>query len=130
EWRLFERRFEAILARLASHCDLMDREAAAIHFAEMKKKAEADRLSHGELEQRRRDSMAQDLFGRLSPGEDGQEEFLHGIADKREPRTCNWNLKENEVISWIGEDDGHAVLWLTGIPGAGKSYLCSSVIQH
>jgi hypothetical protein len=130
EWALFERRFKTIVARLASHCDLMDREAAAIHFAEMKKKAEDDRLNHDELERWRRDSMAKDLFGRLSPGEDGQEEFLHRIADEREPRTCNWILKETEIISWIGEDDANTVLWLTGIPGAGKSYLCSAVIQY
>ena len=36
DWSLFERRFKSILSRLTSHCDLLDKEAASIHFLEMK----------------------------------------------------------------------------------------------
>ena len=130
DWGLFERRFKSILQKLAYHCDLLDKEAAAAHFSEMKQFRDKRQFEDDTFEQQRRAQMRQDVFRWLSAAEDQQEEHLHRISDNRQPETCNWVLKDPQIQPWIGDDSDDAVLWMTGIPGAGKSYLCSLLVEH
>ena len=130
DWGLFEHRFKSILDRLASHCDLLDREAAATHYSEMRKMRDARQLEDDESEQRRHNDMTQKVFAWLSAAEDSQEDYLHHIADIRQPRTCNWILEQDQVYSWIEDEKGDAVLWITAIPGAGKTFLASLLVEH
>ena len=130
DWGLFERRFKSILDKLASHCDLLDKEAAAAHFFEMKQFRDKRQLEEDAFEQQRQNQMARDVFSWLSATEDLQEEQLHRICDRRQPETCDWVLDDPEMRPWIEDDSGEGVLWMTGIPGAGKSFLCSLVVQN
>lgn len=130
DWGLFERRFKLILRRLDSHCDLLDKEAAAAHFFEMKQLRDKHQLEEDKFERQRQTEMAQDVFGWLSAAEDQQEERLHQISDKRQPETCNWILKDPQMRPWIEDDSGDGILWMTGIPGAGKSFLCSLLVEN
>ncbi len=129
-WGLFERRFKCILASLFSHCELADKQASALHFLEMKKKGELERLENDEYERRRRNQMTQDVFGWLSADDDQQEDYLCDLADIRQPGTCNWILAHQQVMPWLQEEMGYPLIWMTGKPGAGKTILCSLVIQH
>ena len=74
--------------------------------------------------------MAQDVFRWLSAAEDQQEEHLHRISDNRQPETCDWILKDTRMRPWIEDDSGDAIFWMNGIPGAGKSFLCSLIIEN
>ncbi|KAL9138565.1 MAG: hypothetical protein Q9175_000193 [Cornicularia normoerica] len=130
DWGLFERRFKMILQKLALHCELLDKEAAAAHFSEMKQFRDKRQLEEDTFERQRQNQMAQDVFRWLSAAEDQQEEHLHRISDKRQPETCSWVLRDVQMRPWIEDDSGDAVLWMTGIPGAGKSFLCSLLVQH
>ena len=47
---------------------------------------------------------------------------------KHEPTTGNWLLESEDFESWLKHTNG--VFWLYGIPGCGKTVLCSSVIEH
>ena len=130
DWGLFERRFKLILQRLALHCDLLDKEAAAAHFYEMKQFRDERQLEEDAFERQRQHQMAQDVFRWLSAAEDQQEEHLHRISDNRQPETCDWILKDPRMRPWIEDDSGDAILWMNGIPGAGKSFLCSLIIEN
>lgn len=130
DWGLFERRFKSILAKLASHCDLLDKEATAIHFSEMKRMRDARQLDDEDFEQRRRQRMVHEVFRWLSAAEDSQEEHLHQLADKRQPGTCNWILENDHILSWTEDEIGNGLIWMTGIPGAGKSFLCSLLVEN
>ena len=129
-WGLFERRFKLILQRLARHCDLLDKEAAAAHFFEMKQFRDKRQLEEDTFEQQKQHQMAQDVFRWLSEAEDQQEEHLHRISDNRQPETCDWILKDPQMRPWIEDDCGDTILWMNGIPGAGKSFLCSLIIEN
>lgn len=48
--------------------------------------------------------------------------------DKHEPNTSNWIFDIKEFQSWASES-GQS-LWLHGIPGAGKTILCSTIIEY
>ena len=130
DWGLFERRFKLILQRLALHCDLLDKEAAAAHFFEMKQFRDKRQLEEDTFERQRQHQMAQDVFRWLSAAEDQQEEYLHRISDSRQPETCDWILEDLRMRPWIEDDCGDAILWMNGIPGAGKSFLCSLIIEN
>ncbi|MCJ1463035.1 hypothetical protein MMC07_001639 [Pseudocyphellaria aurata] len=130
DWGLFERRFKSILGKLSAHCDLLDKEAAAMHFFEMKNMRDTRQREDDEAEQRRHRKMAREVLGWLSAAEDIQDEYLHKLADERQPETCNWILSDDDMYSWIEDESGDPILWLTGIPGAGKSFLSSLIIQH
>jgi Cdc6-like AAA superfamily ATPase len=56
------------------------------------------------------------------------EEIYRTIASKRVPGTGDW-IRENPIFrSWLEREK--PILWLSGRPGAGKSYLSSNIIQH
>ncbi|KAG8830164.1 hypothetical protein FRC17_005292 [Serendipita sp. 399] len=53
----------------------------------------------------------------------------HNAARKvHEPGTGDWLLDSEQFKTWMGEDE--KILWLNGIPGAGKTVLSSTVIEH
>ncbi|KAG8818105.1 hypothetical protein FRC17_010972 [Serendipita sp. 399] len=53
----------------------------------------------------------------------------HNAARKmHEPGTGEWLLDSEQFKTWMGED--RKILWLNGIPGAGKTVLSSTVIEH
>ena len=130
DWGLFERRFKLILQRLELHCDLLDKEAAAAHFSEMKQFRDKRQLEEDAFEGERKYRMTLEVSGWLSAVEDQQEEHLHRLSDNRQPGTCNWVLQDPQVRPWIEDDSGDGMLWLTGIPGAGKSFLCSLLVEN
>ena len=129
-WGLFERRFKSIIERLASHCDLLDRGAAAIHFLEMRKERDARRQEDEDFERQRHSRMAQEVIRWLSAAEDNQEDYLHKLADQRHPGTCSWILGNDQVGPWIEDGHADAILWMTGIPGAGKSILSGLIVEN
>jgi hypothetical protein len=47
---------------------------------------------------------------------------------KREPTTGSWFIESDDFKSWIQRVGAFA--WLYGIPGAGKTVLCSTIIEH
>lgn len=47
--------------------------------------------------------------------------------DKHDAHTGQWLIKSTEFVQWHQEN--HRSLWLTGIPGAGKTVLCSTAID-
>ncbi|MCJ1396240.1 hypothetical protein MMC18_009468 [Xylographa bjoerkii] len=101
DWGLFERRFESILKRLAAHCGLLEREAAATHYLEMQKLRDERHLEIEEYERQRQNRMARDIFEWLADAEDSQEKYLHQLADTRQLGTCDWILEHEKVFSWI-----------------------------
>ncbi|KAL8824557.1 MAG: hypothetical protein Q9191_004972 [Dirinaria sp. TL-2023a] len=130
DWGLFERRFKSILQRLTSHCDLVDREAAATHFLEMKRQREKRQLEEESYERNRNAQLTREVFDWLSADEDVQEGYLHQLSDHRNPGTCDWILAESQMISWMDHDDKMPILWMTNIPGGGKSFLCSMIVDN
>ena len=63
----------------------------------------------------------------LSPIEPGNRH--HGVRTDRFPGVGNWLLETREWMEWRGGEDGadKAVLFCTGNPGVGKTYLRSVV---
>jgi Fungal N-terminal domain of STAND proteins/NACHT domain len=52
----------------------------------------------------------------------------HSACEKHEPNTGGWFLESKQFKNWT--NNSNATLWLYGIPGAGKTVLCSTAIEH
>ncbi|KAH0564926.1 hypothetical protein GP486_001681 [Trichoglossum hirsutum] len=86
----------------------------------------------------RRTVEHKDIVRWLAPGED----VPHGIDfyqmelttayNTRQPGTCEWILKQEKYLSWNAASPHNkgSFLWITAIPGAGKSILAAFVIFH
>ncbi|KAL1631207.1 hypothetical protein SLS56_004454 [Neofusicoccum ribis] len=62
------------------------------------------------------------FFGSVNPRERDQTNF-----SLRHPRTGLWLLESDEFQGWLDEEGSK--LWLSGIPGAGKTVIASAVIE-
>lgn len=94
-----------------------------MHYFAMKNMREKDQRESEDFEQQRQNTMAREVLGWLSAGEDNQEEFLHRLADIRQPETCNWILENNNVKAWLQDDHRVPILWINGMPGAGEPFI-------
>ena len=52
----------------------------------------------------------------------------YNIWKKHQPTTGNWLIYGERYMSWK-RDDSQPLLWLHGIPGCGKTVLCSTIIN-
>ncbi|KAK4220807.1 hypothetical protein QBC38DRAFT_163141 [Podospora fimiseda] len=51
------------------------------------------------------------------------------VNEARTPGTCEWLLKNEKFQKWE-DTSSSTILWLQGLPGAGKTFLTSKVIDH
>lgn len=129
-WGFFERRFKSVLHNLRRHCELLDKEAAIAHFAEMRSDRDQRKCEDKAFEHRRRIQMSRDVFVLLSASEGPQEDKLRRISDTRQLGTCDWIFDDPQLKPWIEGSLGHDALWVNGIPGSGKTYITSLLVEH
>ena len=49
---------------------------------------------------------------------------------KRHEGTGNWLIEDDIFRDWKQDPDSDSIIWLYGIPGCGKTILCSTVVEH
>lgn len=49
---------------------------------------------------------------------------------KRHEGTGNWLIEHDIFRNWEQDPDSDSIIWLYGIPGCGKTILCSTVVEH
>ena len=117
-WRNFEHRFSTILANLRRHSELLDREAASIHFANAKEEAMISQRQVEDAEMQRNRTELKEVQQWLAT--DGiQEARLERLANRHEPGTCEWLLRHEIITSWLHQDCNKSVVWIKGNPGSG-----------
>ncbi|KAF8865135.1 hypothetical protein BDZ45DRAFT_474377 [Acephala macrosclerotiorum] len=140
-WRDFKSRFAGIIDRLKEQRDFVDREAMSVHLVESKEsryRLQQDiqqryKYSVQLLEQSEMNagiSRLQHAVAWLSIDDRDQEAQHHRISTKRHDETCQWIMKHSQMKSWLRDDTSNPVLWLSGKPGAGKSVMCSFIVQE
>lgn len=75
-----------------------------------------------DVEQKQLDKIRLALSPSVTP-----EEIYRGISGKRVTGTGDWVHDERLFKAWLDRDK--PVLWISGGPGSGKSYLSSNIIQ-
>ena len=83
-----------------------------------------DRIA--DLQFQQNDALRHEILRWLSPVDPSENH--NDACSKHEPGTGAWLIESDIFQSWLGEQD--EVLWLHGIPGSGKSILCSTIVEH
>ena len=71
--------------------------------------------------------MLQKLKRDLCPDRSVQDD-LDAASNSRVVGTCEWITNETLFQEWL--ERSNALLWVSGGPGAGKSYLSASIVEH
>ncbi|PVH68513.1 hypothetical protein DL98DRAFT_599456 [Cadophora sp. DSE1049] len=120
-WKDFGARFTSIIDGLKKQRDFVDREAVSINILESK---DSRLRAQEEIEQRQK----QDLL--VIEQNETILKNLHLQHSVAWFSTCGWVLKQPQMESWLKDDAKNTVLWLSGMPGAGKSVMCSYIVSR
>jgi hypothetical protein len=122
-WKDTDSKFRPILQDLARHKRLIQEYASLAKFEEIQAirvKMEAEFEDRKENEQLNRRVAVFDWLG-AAPIEEDQE--MKADSRKGYPGVCSWILKDRKFNSWMDQDSQTSpFLWVTGIPGAGKTF--------
>lgn len=118
-WGNFDSRFNSILARLAHHSELVDKEAAAVNISEAieRRTLDSQRWDNQEFEWRavKLHAVMSWLGFNGAPAEDELDklsrECLRG--------SCDWIVHNANVKLWLASGKSNKLVWLHGKPGAG-----------
>ncbi|KAL5380194.1 hypothetical protein DPSP01_007994 [Paraphaeosphaeria sporulosa] len=131
-WKDFETKFGGIKKSLARHKDLVERRATISQYrlyqldiVEMR-----NRLDELVLEERGKKLAAvREWFAVGSIQEEDHTSFNEIRATYKD--TAKWIVKNEKIKDWMHADNPTTpIVWLTGMPGAGKTILASSLISE
>ncbi|CAD6565730.1 MAG: hypothetical protein ASARMPREDX12_006744 [Alectoria sarmentosa] len=140
-WKTFHLRFQGILENLRKHRDLIDAEANAIDIAEAKawrstqldhiRQWRADRAYDIDKSERERLASQTREAAAWFGANEGQEDVFAKFSRACDGSESHWIFKDSIVLSWLGQGGrDNPVVWLNGKPGAGKSVICSKLVEH
>ncbi|KAG0649191.1 Vegetative incompatibility HET-E-1 [Hyphodiscus hymeniophilus] len=144
-WKNFDTQFKGLLEGLKLHRQLIAEQAELSHFEDSQTNSQAilahiqqyerdrlekwDRLKKQEQNERERQYLATlDWFSAAQSTTADHESF----RNIRAPYTGseNWILKDEKIQNWREMDTPvSSILWMNGIPGAGKTILASVIID-
>jgi hypothetical protein len=131
-WKDFRSKFEGILKSLRRHKELIENRAALAQYTIyqediQKLKAEIEELVLEERNTKLR--RVQEWLATKSEAQINHERF---VAERNKyPGTGRWILKHGPISSWMTADvPTTCLLWMIGVPGAGKTMLASVVIEE
>ncbi|KAJ5584341.1 Tetratricopeptide-like helical [Penicillium hispanicum] len=86
------------------------------------------RIEAGLQERHKLDQDAMSRIRQMLQPNTGAEDRYNAMQRSRTPKTADWILEEPNFKNWI--DREKPILWVSGNPGAGKSYLASNIVRH
>jgi hypothetical protein len=128
-WKGFQFRFNGILRKLAQHQKLLMQQVTVIDVIE----AREWRTNHEEEvtrhERLTRKDWVHDSISWLKVAGELRDDELERLIEKRQEGTCEWIFKNSRFQAWKNDSHGEPVLWVKGIPGAGKTILSTYIIR-
>ncbi|KAH8789515.1 hypothetical protein F5882DRAFT_354269 [Hyaloscypha sp. PMI_1271] len=130
-WRGFNSKINGLRDKMQQHRRLIESQAGIVEFEEIQKirklaEVEFQNARDADLDRRR-----SKVLQWLSPA--SSETIQEGCEKARSeyPRTGEWLLTDDKFSKWFHPNFcSNPLLWLSGIPGAGKSVLASLVIEE
>ena len=120
-WKTFRSRFRPVLENLRRHKSLVETQASLCQFEEiqrMRVTAEVEFQALREAEDLRRRSAVQDW---LSAANTELDQEIKASVRADYPGVCRWILDYKNVQAWRDSAPRSSpLLWVNGIPGAGK----------
>ncbi|KAF2638941.1 hypothetical protein P280DRAFT_470952 [Massarina eburnea CBS 473.64] len=131
-WKNFGTKFNGILKSLARHKNLIECRASLSQYQLYREdmsdmKVKLDGLI--EEEKIKKMKTVKEWLAVGSLPDNDHEEFCE--VRKKNPRTGGWILNHEYIRDWmIADVPNSPIVWMTGIPGAGKTILASTIIDE
>ncbi|KAK7698936.1 hypothetical protein SLS57_012494 [Botryosphaeria dothidea] len=128
-WPKYSGKLEVILENIKKHAMLMQGEVTLAHIIEVdegrKLALQEYERAHESEDRRALDSVISSLNPVL------YDKDLERLSSNCAVGTGHWLSGNSSYIKWRDAvDDSSRLFWIQGIPGAGKSYLCSTIVQE
>lgn len=107
----------------------MDKEANALNIAEAAESRSMAAKEMAQSERHRASSQMQAVKAWLETNVALLHDELDRIASHCHHGSTEWIMKTPKMKAWIQNTSVQSILWLMGKPGAGKSVICSTLIQ-
>ncbi|TPX09019.1 uncharacterized protein E0L32_001720 [Thyridium curvatum] len=130
-WNTCRTRCSSIVIRIARRRSLIESQASPPQIEEVRDSIQQDRENEDREVHQHDLKRTRDVFNWLKPTnvDIDQDTFIQARADY--PNTGHWLLEDSAFKDWF--DPRYVtippLLWLNGIPGAGKTILASLVVQ-
>ena len=119
-WGQFESRFDSILASLAHHSELVDKEAMAVDISEAMERRQRDAEMWEKQELEWRATKLHVVMNWLGFNGRAPEDELDKLLQGCLPDSCNWLVDHAKTQLWLKDGPTNALMWLHGKPGAGR----------
>ncbi|OJJ99037.1 hypothetical protein ASPACDRAFT_79712 [Aspergillus aculeatus ATCC 16872] len=129
-WPSYQKKLDLVVHNIELHATLLRNEVTLLDVTEAQKarlKSLEQLATIQTLQDRHRYT---DLKGRIAPA--SFDERLDWIQNRSIPGCAKWLFQDSSFREWADDTTTPANpwLWLQGMPGAGKSYLCSAAVRQ
>jgi hypothetical protein len=120
-WGRFEKRFGSILERLKKNADLIDKEANAYNIEAAQQTRKILLESARKWEEKQSEDDFEKVINWLDIKDYIQEDHVDRLRSRCHQGTADWFLQHDKVLNWTKADHRLPLLWVSGMPGCGKS---------
>ncbi|KAL8950879.1 MAG: hypothetical protein Q9222_003113 [Ikaeria aurantiellina] len=129
-WKTFDTRFRQILDSLERHKDLIESEKGTLVVVEVQKTREIAEAQSKEAVERAGREKVNVLVEKLDPTDYGRDQYA-ASEQRRQHSSGAWILQNPSLSRWSDLNaECNPLLYLHGIPGAGKTIISSFVIER
>ncbi|KAI0099457.1 WD40 repeat-like protein [Daldinia grandis] len=134
-WKTFDSKFSPILHSLCKRRELLESEKSSAALYEIQRLRKDISTTHKECRQQIDEERRKNHKAQISHIKERLEAPNYGVDQEMATENIlidgsgDWIFKNNEFQAWRSPVLGHSVLYINGIPGAGKTTLVSSVIR-
>ena len=139
-WQPFEAQFKSTVNNLQKYNMLLENEvraastkAATTHYDKSEQEYAHSSNARGRQDLADQASRRRHLFTWLNATSKNQDAY-HAAKKLRQDGTCQWLMRQRTFVDWhaVARDATKQtpILWISGIPGRGKTVLCSCLIEH
>ncbi|ORY16158.1 C2H2 domain-containing protein [Clohesyomyces aquaticus] len=130
-WKDFGTKFNGILKSLSRHKQLIETRAQLIHFRQYQEDIESMKMKLDDMVTEERNKKTKSVKEWIGAGSQTKLDHEKFCAVRSEyPTTGRWILKNEYINNWIEADvPATPLVWMNGIPGAGKTILASVIVE-
>lgn len=127
-WPKHKQKIQLVMKHIERHTSLMRNEVRLEHIR-TEHQARIQALEHFERSEKAdRSQEYHSIRTFINPK--GYEDTFDRIRGRVYPDTGAWLLRDKTFSQWLKASASNRIFWLKGIPGAGKTYLASSVVHE
>ena len=122
-WKTFQSKFSPIIAKFRRHQTLLESQATVAQFEQLElvreKQENEYRIRREDEEKRQRIA----IWSWLSAADADADHKRYAAIRAEYPESGLWLLQNAHIKDWLDPTSSETLLWLRGIPGAGKHLL-------